>query len=278
MATIQELRKHLRSIRSIEELSGAMRTAATVKYSRLNRTRTAFEPYADACADMLRLLGAPPHAEHVNKGKRRDCLVVLSGNRGLCGGFNTELLRFLEQELAKREAPLLLVSGRSAANWLRERSIPFEDFPESDVPTYEQLRPMSERMQKAYAAGECSRVLVIYQHFHNMMIQKPEALQLLPVERPKESETAQGPNRTLLYFPDYETVAQQLLQSCLDARLYALALEDASGAQAATMLSMRSAFDNAETAAGKLEVTINRRRQADITSDVIETASGAQGE
>ena len=269
MASLQELRKRLRTIQSTGQLAGAMRTAATAKYARLTRVRTDFGPYAQACRDMLRLLGSAGIARTSDTVQARDCLVILGGNRGMCGGFNAELLRFLDRQLPTYRDPILLVGGRKAAAFLRERGIAFEEFPVSDVPRYEELKPLADRLRELYVTGGAEQVLVIYQHFVNTLVQEPAARRILP-----EKGQEQGEDTDLLFLPDRDTIQAQLAVSCLDAELYDLALENGAGAQAATLMAMRSACDNAEAFAANLELTINRRRQADVTSSVIETASG----
>ena len=272
MASLQELRKRLKSIRSTGQLAGAMRTAATAKYSRLGAVRGDFLAYAKGCQDMLRLLGGSGISREGTEVAPRDCVVVMSGNRGLCGGFNAELNRFLDERLPELREPMLLVCGKKAAIYLRERGMDFEEFPVSDVPVYEELKPVSDRLRALYAEGKAERVLVVYQSFHNMLLQVPALRQLLP-EPEGEDDTGAGELPTLC-LPDRETIAAYLAVKCLDVQVFDLALETAVGAQAATMMAMRSACDNAEASAADLEITINRRRQADVTSSVIETASG----
>jgi len=271
MASLQELRKRLRSIQSTGQLAGAMRTAATAKYAKVSRVRDEFTPYARACRDMLRLLGAAGIEREAELTAPRDCLVILGGNRGLCGGFNAELLRYLDEELKKHESPLLLVCGRKAALYLRERGVPFEDYPLSDVPTYDEIRPLVKRLRELYVTGKVERVLVVYQSFRNMLTQIPATEQLLPESEPDGEESYTQP----LFLPDRETIGAQLAVSCVDAQMFDLALENSAGAQAATIMAMRSACDNAEASAADLAITINRRRQAEVTSSVIETASGS---
>ena len=271
MASLQELRKRLRSIQSTGQLAGAMRTAATAKYAKLGRVREDFGPYAEGCRAMLRLLGGAGIPRETSDIRKRDGFLVLSGNRGLCGGFHAELNRFLEAELAKAEnPPVLLVCGRKAAQFLRERGIVFEEFEVSDVPRYEEILPAAERLRALYRDGEAERVFVLYQRFRNMLNQDPVRRQLLPEER---ADGAGGDEP--LFLPDRSSIAVQVAERCFEAALYDLALENAAGAQAATMMAMRSACDNAEAAAADLQVTINRRRQADVTASVIETASGS---
>ena len=272
MASLQELRKRLKSIRSTGQLAGAMRTAATAKYSRLGSVRGVFLPYAGACRDMLQMLGGSIVRREPEDAEVRDCVIVMGGNRGLCGGFNTELNRFVDEQLSGLRDPKILVCGRKAAAHLRERGMDFEEYPLSDVPMYEELRPLADHVLSLYTEGETQRILVIYQSFRNMLNQDPRMLQLLP--ETGEGGPAAAGDDSVLYFPDRETISEQLAIKCLNVRIYDLALENAVGAQAATMMAMRSACDNAEATAADLEITINRRRQADVTSSVIETASG----
>ena len=276
MAGLQALRKRLRSIRSTEQLAAAMRTAATAKYSRVNHVRAEYAPYADACRDMLSLLGDAGIARNAAPCDRR-AYILLSSNRGLCGGFHAELFRFFADILSKDTAsPLLLTGGRKAASYLRERCLESETFPVSDIPTFEEARALSGRVRALYASGAVSEVYIVYQSFRNVLVQTPAMMRLLP------GSGAEGsPERDeLLILPDRDTVCEQLAISCLDAQLYSVLLENASGAQAATLMAMRSACDNAAETAAKLETTINRQRQAQVTASVIETASGnlQQGE
>ena len=271
MAGLQELRKRLRSIRSTGQLAAAMRTAATAKYARLNRVRGEFSPYARACEDMLHHLGSAGVRRETEEIRRRDAVVLMSSNRGLCGGFNAELFRFFAQrEQHGEEPPLLLVCGKKAAGWCREQGLETEEHILSDVPDYAEAKALAERLRELYVTGQAERILVVYQSFHNMLTQVPAERQLLP----EPGLTAGTADRQLLSLPDRETIGDSLAVSCMDAAVYGLALENAAGAQAATLVAMRSACDNAEASAAKLEITINRRRQAEVTASVIETASG----
>ena len=270
MASLQTLKKRLKSIRSTGQLAGAMRTAATAKYAKLVRTREAFTPYAEACRALRSLLGGAGLSRKAETAEPRDCIVLLSGNRGMCGGFHAETFRLFEETLAGRKAPMLIAAGKKAAARLRERELPFEEFAVSDVPTYGESRALSGRIREIYQNDEAARVFFVRQSFRNMLIQTPVTERVLPGEE-EDGGAADG---GLYYFPDRESIAGELSVRCFDALVYELLLENAAGAQAATLLAMRSAYDNAQTAASELEIQINRRRQAEVTSGVIETASG----
>ncbi len=272
MASLRELRKRLRSIRSTQQLADAMRTAATAKYAKVNRIRADFGPYAAACRDILALMDPSGIVRETDSVEKRDAVVVFSGNRGLCGGFNAELLRFLDEELSGMNDPLLLVCGKKAAARLREQGWVFEEFLLPDAPVYPDIKPLLNRVQALYVSGQVERVFAVYQHYKNTLTQIPALLRLLPEAEDSLVRDKVSP----LFFPDRETVGTQLAVSCLEAQVFELALENASGAQAATLVAMRSAGDNASSTAAELETIINRRRQAEVTASVIETASGNQ--
>ena len=270
MAELHDRRKRLQSIRSTGQLAGAMRTAATAKYARLNRLRDGFAEYARECRSLLYTLGSAD-LPHPSDASDRECLVVLGGNRGMCGGFNAELLGALEERLAgSGEVPLLIVCGKKAASWLREHRYAIEEALLSDTPDYSELQPLADRLRQGYAAGEFGRLSILYQSYVNTLVQHPAERQLLPSQEPESA----GEERDTLYLPDEEAIRDDLVRLCFAADLFDIVLENASGAQAATIVATRSACDNAETSAAELELIINRRRQAEVTSSVIETASG----
>lgn len=277
MAGLRELRKRLRSVKTTGQIAGAMRTAATAKYARVNVVRTTFGPYSEACADILCQLGSAGIARESSAVQSRNCFILLGSNRGLCGGFNAELFRFAYQELGNAAAPLLLAGSAKASSFCREQGYTFEEFPVSDVPSFAEAKAISDRIRELFCSGAVENVYILYPKFHNMLTQEPICEQLLPAVH---TGKADAEKKELLFLPDKEQLAAQLAISCLESRLFEILLDNAAGAQAATLLAMRNACDNAEASAAKLELTINRRRQAEVTASVIETASGnlQQGE
>ena len=270
MAGLRELRKRLRSIRTTEQVTNAMRTAASAKYAKVGASRAAYAPYSEACMDILAQLGAAGIERKTETVEPRDCIVLLSSNRGLCGGYNTEIFRFFHEERTRHgEAPLLIAGGRKASAELRSAGLPFEEVTLSDVPTADEAMVLAERLLELYVSGEVERILFVYQKFHNMLTQTPTVEQLLPA-----GEKAKTDGADVLYLPDRESIRARLAVSCFDSRVYEILLDNAAGAQAATLMAMRNASDNARDAGARLELTINRRRQAEVTASVIETASG----
>ena len=127
-------------------------STATAKYARLNRVRGTFSPYAQACETMLHHLGGAGIPRETEAVRHRDAVVLMSSNRGLCGGFNAELFRFFSQREESGEEPLLFVCGRKAAAWLREQGRKAEEFPVSDIPDYQEVKALSDRLYRWFPA------------------------------------------------------------------------------------------------------------------------------
>lgn len=265
MATLVDLRKRLRGVQTICQLAGAMRSVSSAKLARLNSAVYAFSPYAQGCRELMAASGAAipviPGAED------RTLVVLLSGNRGLCGSYHNELFSFFHS-LSITGETWFLTGGNKAAAHLKERGIPIlEEIPISDVPEYAEAETLTERILSLYLSGQVNRVLFVYSEAVNAMSQKPRSTELLPGEGSGESED-------LLWLPDPATVREGLAQFCLRSQVYYLLLKSAMGVQGATLSSMRSAYDNGMDSAAELERAINRLRQTKVTASVIETSSG----
>lgn len=278
MPTLHDLRLRLRSIQTTGHLAAAMRTSSTAKLSKVNRSLTSFRPYAESCLALRnRHAAALNNAFPAKDPTAPPCFVVFSSNRGLCGGYNSELLSFAASRLA--EAPenrILFTCGKKARTFFEER-MPgtFEDIPFPDVPSHEDAQALAERLSAGYRNGQWSSVTFLYQSYKNVLTQTPAELRLLP---PAPAENAAAAEESPLLLPDAGTVYREISEKCFHTLVYSTVLEAAAGAQAATMMAMRTAYDNAEDMSSDLELSINRRRQAEVTSGVIETSSNQKGE
>ena len=275
MANLQVLRKRYKSIQATADMASAMKTAATVKYARISRDLAAINAYSRACDDALALFGNSALARTSETAEKRNCITVLSNNRGFCGGFNSELLRFFEAKMAEEtEKPLLIVHGQKAMAVCRTKGWEFEELALSDIPSYQEAESLTARLYEIYVSGQADRIMMVYQRFDNMMTQVPVMETILP--RVRESETEE--KKELLFLPDLETAQKDPAMYCLTNSIYRLLLSHCAGAQAATTIAMRSACDNAEKSLEKLETLINRIRQAEVTNSVIETSSFLAGQ
>ena len=273
MPSLRDLKKHLRSIEMTGQLAGAMKTVSAAKYSRINNILQNYADYAAVCERISRHFGSALTEAYpcVNPNAPRG-IVVLGSNRGLCGGYNIELLNFADACLADSASSCeLIVAGKTAIAHFRDNAVPIkQEFLLPDVVQYSDCLPLLDYVLDLYRAGEISTIEIINQKFINMLTQSPILTQLLPWKAPDD----QMPEKEILYLPDRGTALRSAAETCINAGVYMRILESSAGAQAATLMAMRSAFDNAEKSSNELQAAISRKRQSDVTASVIETAGG----
>ncbi|MBO6052441.1 MAG: F0F1 ATP synthase subunit gamma [Clostridia bacterium] len=273
MASLRELRKRLDSVRMTGQMAGAMKTAAAAGYARFNAALARFEPYAEACSDMRDRFGDALGAAYpVKNPAAPPCFLLLGADRGLSGGYNINLYDYADAILADAGDFRLFVAGRHAAAHFRERGIePVCEFTLADAMRYEDARAILDEAVGMFMAGEVSSVTILWQRFVNMLTQIPDRCLLLPIQA-----SGSGVSRDdALFLPDRETVLCRAAEAYIGTDFYAHVLEAGAGSQAATLVTMRSAYDNAETSAAELSADISRLRQSEVTSSVIETSGGS---
>ena len=266
MATVQSLKKKLQTIRSTTKLTRAMKTASTVKYSKLSGIYGEYEKYAD---EHLRLYESYRREfDSVFTCSNPDapcCYVVMASNKGMCGAFNTELLSFFS---GIYEKGIIVSCGKKAAEYFDKKGIDtVKSFVFEDIPSYEQVKELFDYICSLMAEGKISSVKTVYPEYTNMIKQSPLCKELFTFAEGKEEEECP------LFVPDRETVIKNTAEKIFLCILYKRVLETALGAQAATLTAMRSAYDTACEYSAKLETEMNRKRQSQVTADVLEISS-----
>lgn len=269
MATAQVLKKKLRGIQSIQKVSKALKTASTVKFSRLSTVCGNYAVYAGRCRRLYQdnralfeqaFVPANPEAPR--------CFVVMAGNKGMCGSFNTDLLAFAAEQLRAEPACRVLLCGNQAKKRFTEAGLPYDRaFVFDDVPLYADAEVLFGAVGEMLRAGEISGVELIYPQYQNMMKQTPVRTTLTGGPSAADEDTLP------LFFPDRESVVRGMADNVMTAVLFEKLLECALGAQAATLMAMRSAYDTAQEYSQRLEREINQKRQSRVTADVLETSS-----
>ena len=271
MPAVQNLKKQLRGIRSTRKLTKAMKTVATVKFSKLNAVYGQFSAYGKECekiydkyeSDLVKVLNAADSTAPT-------LVVVMAANKGMCGSFNSELLSYALEKLSDIGGCVLATVGKKASAFFRSKNIPIEkEYVFDDVPSYEEASLLLDDIALRRTEGKVSKVLVIYPQYKNMMLQKPSCRELFSAASDKEDDGM------VLFAPDRESVVNNTAMTVFGSMIYELLLETALGAQAATLMTMRSAFDTATEYCERLEGEINRLRQSAVTADVIETSGEA---
>lgn len=271
MATIQNLKKKLQVILSTQKITKAMKTASTVKYAKLSALYSDCEKYEEQCRRMYESFRNDINSVFSLKNPDAPILyILLSSDKGMCGSFNSELTSFFEKLLREqKKAPKIITCGKKGTDYLDNKKISYtKSYLFSDVPSYSDAYELFTELKKLIENGEISSVKIVYPKYTNMMVQKPVCEELFTFDDMAISSVEEP-----LFVPDRQTVIQCTAEKILVSILYKKVLETALGAQAATLTTMRSAYDTACEYSAQLEMQINHQRQSQVTADVIEISS-----
>lgn len=271
MATIQILKKKLRGIESTQKISKAMKTISSIKISQLTAVYNNYNQYGSQCEKLYEdyqsdLLGAlPPFNNNAPV-----CYIVITSNKGLCGGFNADLLKFAKEELQKEKSPYVILCGKQAITHFTQKKLSFDkEYVFGDIPEYSEAVELLDFIIQLRREEKISSVKVVYQKYTNMMKQTPFVQELFCDEATMKAKPK------ALILPDKQVMIESVAPIVFQSIFYKLLLEVALGANASTLMTMRSAYDTATEYCAQLESEINRKRQGAVTADVIETASNS---
>lgn len=291
MATVQDLRRRIRSVRNTRKITKAMELVASARLRRAQARIEAMRPYAER---MLELMIGTARASASVHGlpllQRREpgtvAVLALTGDRGLAGAFNAQILRHafaLERTLrAEGKTVKWLVSGKRGASTLRFRGLALEQawtgF--SDRPSYADAQAIAHKLSELYVSGEIDRAVVVYNHFVSPLVQTVVEQDVLPIPekmlgREEEEERARALLGDFIYEPEPEQILARLLPVYVETEIYRALLESAASEQGARMTAMRNASKNAGELIDTLTLAMNRARQAEITQEILEVVAGA---
>src|ERR687888_2611522 len=291
MATLQDLKRRVRSIRNTRKITRAMELVAAARLRRAQARIEAMRPYADR---MLELMAGTARASASLRGlpllQRREvqsaAIVPITGDRGLAGAFNAQILRrsfAVERRLRDEGVQVrFAVVGRKGASTLRFRRYEVDDVWTGfgDRPSYADAQAVAHRLAELYVEGEVDRVVVVYNHFVSPLVQRVTEQDVLPIS---EDVLGQGEDdareRALrgdfIYEPEPEEILTRLLPVYLETELFRALLESSASEQGARMTAMRSASKSAGELIDSLTLAMNRARQAEITQEILEVVAGA---
>ncbi|MGB5737030.1 MAG: F0F1 ATP synthase subunit gamma [Thiohalocapsa sp.] len=283
MAGAKEIRTKIASIKSTQKITGAMEMVAASKMRRAQDRMNGSRPYAEKMLQVIRHLAkASPEYRHSFMAEQRPVkhvgYIVVSSDRGLCGGLNSNLFRKLVQDIkAKREEgaePKFVTIGSKALGFFKRfgGKVEAQVTHLGDKPHIEDLIGTVKVMLNAFENGEVDAVYIAYNEFVNTMTQRPMVRQLVPL--PVE-DAAPGPIWDYIYEPDARVVLDNLLLRYIESLVYQAVVENGACEQAARMVAMKSASDNAGSIIDELQLVYNKARQAAITQEISEIVSGA---
>jgi F-type H+-transporting ATPase subunit gamma len=284
MANLKAIKKRIVSVKNTSKITKAMKMVSAAKLRRAQENVVAARPYAKKLGEVLGRLTAILDADSSPLQQKREVknalLVVVTSDRGLCGGFNTNLCKAAERFARehKDEYPSLSVMtiGRKGYEYLKNRQKIYKNQPGVFAKlSYQTAAFLAGEVIDGFLAEEYDEVFLIYNAFRSVMAQDITLERLLPVAPPAAEPTEELPP-VYIYEPDKEALLKELLPKNVEVQIFRALLESNASEHGARMTAMDSATKNANEMIGKLTLQYNRARQAAITTELIEIISGAE--
>ncbi|HEY6378457.1 MAG TPA: ATP synthase F1 subunit gamma [Candidatus Dormibacteraeota bacterium] len=279
MATLRDIRRRIRSVQNTRKITKAMELVAAAKMRRAQERVAASRPYADEITNVMsELMARSPEYKHPylqTRELQRRVLILVTADRGLCGALNGNNNRLALREINTSNIPVSVVTiGRKGRDLMRRlrKDLIADVSMLGDRPTMGDVLPAVRVAMDQYEAGDADQVDVIFARFINAGRQEATLLRVIPVEPP---EGAGSLAADFVYEPEPKDVLDALLPRYVESRVYQAVLENLASFQAAQMVAMRNASDNATELIGDLTLTANKVRQSTITTELMEIVGGA---
>ncbi len=293
MASTQDLKRRVRSITNTRKLTRAMELVASARLRRAQQRIEAMRPYADRMLELMAGVSQAAGAVRLPLLERREtvehvAIVPVTGDRGLAGAFNAQVLRrafaLMREVEADGQQVVFFPSGKKAGSTLRFRRLEvgqaWSGF--SDKPAYSDAQAMAHAISEAYTKGEVDRVVIVYNAFVSPLVQKVTVRDVLPIPQDilegtaeDAQEEARSGTPDFIYEPEPEEILARLLPVYVETEIYRALLESAASEQGARMTAMRNASKAAGELIDSLTLAMNRARQAEITQEILEVVAGA---
>ena len=287
MASLKEIKGRIASVKSTQKITSAMKMVASAKLRKAQYQIENFLPYETRLTEILNsFLSSETDFKSVLSQERevkRVAVVILSSNSSLCGAFNSNISHLLDK-LAKKYPELkgsdidVYPVGKKIEEAVSKRydfQIQGSYIPLMDKPNFEGARAIADRLISDFVEGKIDRVELVYNHFKSTAVQVPTVENFLPVSLEKQ-DSASHISTDYLVEPDKKTIIESLIPKSLRTKIYAILLDSAAAEQAARMVAMQVATDNAEDILEDLTIQHNKQRQQSITSELLDIIGGSE--
>ncbi|HPF38040.1 MAG TPA: ATP synthase F1 subunit gamma [Phycisphaerae bacterium] len=290
MANARQIVKRRKAVSNTRKITRTMQLIATARFQQAFNRATATKPYTSKITRLVQELSSAAEGgkEHYlmreNSEATKDVILVLSSNRGLCGGYNANILRTFEQFVRGKDDGReneMHVVGKKGIAYCRffghKVTNPIRDI--DDRPRFEQVEPLAASFMERYRAGEIANVYVVYMRFISAGKQVPEVMHLLPLRKEESGESAGGSDASSVQYdfsPAPEELLEKLLPQTVKTRLYQAFTDMAVSENVARMIAMKAATDAAGDMIKTLSRQYNRARQTQITMELLDIVGGAE--
>ncbi|HXG40783.1 MAG TPA: ATP synthase F1 subunit gamma [Candidatus Limnocylindrales bacterium] len=281
MPSQRDIRRRIGAVRNIKQITRAMQFVAASKLRRAQEATLAARPYSakidEVLADVAAVLSEEEHPLLARREGGKRLIVLITTDRGLAGPLNTNTIRFAAREITEHPGDLAVVTvGRKGRDAMRRARVPLEAHFAGfgDRPAFADVLPLARLLSDGYRDGAYARIDLIYSQFVTTLTQRPVLDELLPIT--PSADTDGIPGRQFIFEPNPRLVLEQLLPRYVATRLYHAVLEAKASEESSRMVAMKNATENAEELIEDLTLVYNKVRQANITREMIEIATGAQ--
>ena len=291
MASAREMRLRIRSVKNISQVTRALETVSASKVRKAISAVTATRSYATKAWQVLRHVAEQPGRDSLHPllaertSVKNTLVVVITGDRGLAGAYNSNVIRFVASRFDKNPAPVKFIAvGRKGRDLLfRRRKNVIADFSNLPAaPTFADVSAIGRLAVDEFMKGEVDEVYLVYTDFISMARQETTVKKLLPLELVGEGLVEDfgnqhtGPHAAYDYEPDMRSLLDEIIPRFTALQVYQAVLESLASEHAARMIAMRNATDNAKELVGALQLAYNKVRQQTITNDILDIVGGAE--
>ena len=280
MASMRDIKRHRSSVASTQQITKAMKLVATVKLqktkARAERSKPYFEKMYDTVTSMLAKSGTITHPYLKPQDSSRKAVILITSNRGLAGGYNSNVIKAVTGSDLKEEDLVLYTVGNIGRDYFQRRNYHIEkEYNEViENPTFSDAKAICDEVLRKYADGEIGEIYVAYTYFKNTVVHEPKLLKLLPVEVSESDVEAARTNALMNYEPTEEEALDIIIPKYITSILYGALVEAAASENGARMQAMDAATSNAEELIEKLTLEYNHARQGSITQELTEIVAG----
>ncbi|MCI9377517.1 MAG: ATP synthase F1 subunit gamma [Eubacterium sp.] len=280
MASMRDIKRRRSSIQSTQQITKAMKLVSTVKLQKAKNRAEETNPYFNAMyktvSSMLKRSGTIAHPFLKPSGSDKKAVVVITSNRGLAGGYNSNVVKLVTESGFKKEDVLVYAIGNKGREALERRGyqIASDDSGVIEAPVYEDAAAVCGKVLRAYKDEEIGEIYLAYTHFKNTVSHEPTLMKLLPVEL-GDGGDVEDSNILMNYEPNDEEALDMIIPKYITSLFYGALVEAVASENGARMQAMDSATSNAEEMISDLSLKYNRARQGSITQELTEIIAGA---
>ena len=282
MASMRDIKRRKSSIQSTQQITKAMKLVSTVKLQKAKSHAEQTDPYFNymyhTVSSMLAKSGNINHPYLTGGDSTKKAVVVITSNRGLAGGYNSNIVKLItgNEDLKKEDLEIYAVGGKGVEGLSRRGyHIVSDDSAIMEAPSYQDAAALCKKVLDSFAKGEIGEIYLAYTHFKNTVSHEPKLIRLLPVDIEAQEETDEASNVLMNYEPNEEEALDMIIPKYVTSLFYGALVEAVASENGARMQAMDSATSNAEDMISDLSLKYNRARQGSITQELTEIIAGA---